>query len=236
MTWLIVLLSVILFFWLIGMISAKLVLVYNDCLTLYLKILFFKIGIVPKSAKKISVRKYSLKRYRKSIEKQKKKQAKKDGKKKEKQQNNKVVSKKKTSNASENKKSINDILELVNTLSAVLKKVLTSFGKHLKIKTVRLRIAVATGDAAKTAVVYGAVCQAVAYVMEMLYNITGFTVSRCGEVTVVPDFVSERSSADIKIIFKLRVWHVFAMLLSGAIAFLKKKVLNTSKDPNEEKA
>lgn len=236
MTWLIVLLSVILFFWLIGMISARLVLAYNDTLKLYLKILFFKIKIVPKPPKKISLRKYSLKRYRKSIEKERKKQAKKDGKKKEKQQKNEAVSKKKTSNASDNKKSINDILELLNTVSAVVKKVLASFGKHLKIKTVRLRITVATGDAAKTAVVYGAVCQAVTYVMEMLYNIAGFTVSKSGEVTIVPDFVSERSSADIKIIFKLRVWHVFAMLLSGAIAFIKKKVLNTNKDPNEEKA
>lgn len=228
MTWLIVLLSVIFVFWLIGMISARLVLAYSDTLTLYLKFLFFKIKIVPTPPKKVSLRKYSLKRYKKSIEKERKKQAKK-GKKKENTSDKHKVAAKERSSKSENKRTASDILELVNTILAVVKKLLASFGKHLKIKTVRLRITVATEDAAKTAVVYGAVCQAVSYIMELLYNITGFTVSKSGEVTVEPDFTAEKSSADIKVVFKLRVWHVLAMLAAGALAFIKKKIASTDK-------
>lgn len=226
MTGLIVTLSILLFFWLIGMISANLVLTYDETLSLYLRVLFLRFKITPREKKKPSLRKYTLRRYKKSLEKE---TAKREKKKKRQEKKAKKSSDKKKNAADSKpkekpKKSVKDIVELVGLISAVLGGLIRSFGKHLKIKTVRMNIIVATGDAAKTAVVYGAVCQGVAYIMELLYNLTGFTVKRNGEVTVAPDFTAESSALDLKFTFKLRVWHVFAMIFSAGLAFLKKKL------------
>lgn len=231
MTGLIVTLSILLFFWLVGMISANLILTYDGALSLYLRVLFLKIKITPREKKKISLRKYTLKRYKKSLEreaaKREKKKRCKANNKTAKKSTKKSTKKKKQTDVEQkekSKKSVKDIIELVGLVAAALGGLIKSFGKHLKIKTVRMNIIVATGDAAKTAVVYGTVCQSVAYIMELLYNLTGFTVKRHGEVTVSPDFTAETSTIDLKLIFKLRVWHVFAMLFSAGLAFLKKKL------------
>lgn len=227
MTGLIVTLSILLFFWLVGMISANLVLIYDETLSLYLRVLFLKFKITPREKKKPSLRKYTLKRYRRSLEKEAAKRKKKETRLDKKKAKKRSDEKKKvadTESKEKPKKSVKDIIELVGLISAALSGLIKSFGKHLKIKTVRLNITVATGDAAKTAVVYGTVCQSVAYIMELLYNLTGFTVKRNGEVTVIPNFTAESSTLDLKFVFKLRVWHVFAMVFSAGLAFLKKKL------------
>ncbi len=227
MTGLIVTLSILLFFWLVGMISANLVLTYDETLSLYLRVLFLKFKITPREKKKPSLRKYTLKRYRRSLEKEaakREKKKKRQEKKKAKKNSDKRKKAAGTKTKETPKKSVKDIIELIGLISAALGGLIKSFGKHLKIKTVRMNITVATGDAARTAVVYGTVCQGVAYIMELLYNLTGFTVKRNGEVTVVPDFTAESSTLDLKFVFKLRVWHVFAMIFSAGIAFLKKKL------------
>lgn len=227
MTGLIVTLSILLFFLLVGMISANLILTYDGALSLYFRVLFLKIKITPREKKKISLRKYTLKRYKRSLEKEVAKREKKKRGKANKNAEKKSTKKKKKTDVKQkekSKKSVKDIIELVGLISAALSGLIKSFGKHLKIKTVRMNIIVATGDAAKTAVVYGTVCQSVAYIMELLYNLTGFTVKRNGEVTVLPDFTAETSTLDLKFIFKLRVWQVFAMLFSAGLAFLKKKL------------
>lgn len=227
MTGLIVTLSILLFFWLVGMISANLILTYDGALSLYLRVLFLKIKITPREKKKISLRKYTLKRYKRSLERETTKQEKKKKRKANKKAAKKSTKKKKQTDVEQkekSKKSVKDIIELIGLVSAALGGLIKSFGKHLKIKTVRMSIIVATRDAAKTAVGYGTVCQSVAYIMELLYNLTGFTVKRHGEVTVSPDFTAETSTVNLKFIFKLRVWHVFAMLFSAGLAFLKKKL------------
>lgn len=227
MTGLIVTLSILLFLWLVGMISANLILTYDGALSLYLRVLFLKIKITPREKKKTSLRKYTLKRYKRSLEREAAKREKKKRRKANNKAEKKSTKKKKETDLEQkekSKKGVKDIIELVGLVSAALGGLIKSFGKHLKIKMIRMNIIVATGDAAKTAVVYGTVCQGVAYIMELLYNLTGFTVKRNGEVTVSPDFTAETSTIDLKFVFKLRVWHVFAMLFSAGLAFLKKKL------------
>ena len=99
----------------------------------------------------------------------------------------------------------------------------------MRITAARMRIKVATGDAATTAIAYGAVCQSVAYIVEILYNITNFRVKKSDDINVTADFAAIKSELDLKLIFRLRVWHVFAMLFAVLNGYIGKKLKNINK-------
>ena len=90
MTGWIVFLSILLFFFLIGMIKSSFIIEYENDFKLVLKILFIKIPLVPAKEKKVNLKKYS----RKSLLKQEKAKKKKDEK-----EFRKKVEKKKKQNA-----------------------------------------------------------------------------------------------------------------------------------------
>ena len=83
--------------------------------------------------------------------------------------------------------------------------------KHLRLRAKRLRINVATGDAAETAIAYGATSQSLAYLLAGLDKVTKLRAAP-PDVAVTADFLGERPSVDIKLIFSISVW--------GALAFL----------------
>ena len=109
-------------------------------------------------------------------------------------------------------------------------------GKHLHLHTARLYIAVATGDAASTAILCGAVSQSLSYLLALLDRVTRLC-SKPREVAVFPDYLSEKSRADVKLVFFLRVGGAFALLFSFALAFLRAKLQNKNRKnpPSPEK-
>lgn len=105
--------------------------------------------------------------------------------------------------------SLRDELRLVRGLLAMLVR---RRKKWLKLHAARLRIRVATGDAASTAILYGVVCQSLAYILTLLDRVTRVKAKE-PEVSVIADFEGERSSADIKIVLTLRVIDVILAML-----------------------
>lgn len=97
--------------------------------------------------------------------------------------------------------SLRDELRLVR---ALLQTVVRRRKKWLRLHAARLHIRVATGDAAATAVLYGAVCQSLAYLLALLDGVARVK-AREPDVSVIADFEGERPSADVKIILSLRV-------------------------------
>ncbi len=81
--------------------------------------------------------------------------------------------------------------------------------KWLRLRTARLHIRVATGDAATTAVAYGAVSQSVAYLLALLDRITRLR-AREPEVSITADFLGEHSAADVKLVLTLHVFDALA--------------------------
>ena len=106
---------------------------------------------------------------------------------------------------------------------AIVKVFFGRFGHHLHIDLTRLRLTVATGDAAKTAILYGAVCQSLAYLLALLDRITHLRAPS-PDVDVTADFLGEKSSADVKIVLSLRLGGALSILVSVAVAFLKAKM------------
>lgn len=227
---------ILLFFWLVGMLRANLILIYDGQLVLSLRILFINIRLVPGKKKVPNPEKYSPKRYRKMLAKKAAKERKKQEKsrkklekKKQTEASKKALAPEKKSAPKKPKKSVADILDLVGQILEMVKGLVRSFGKHFRIEAVRLKITVAGEDAAKTAMLYGMVSQGVAYLIEILSTITNFKAKHRENISVEADFLSEKSTADVHLIFRLRVWHIFAMIFAALGGFIRKRFFNPEK-------
>ena len=215
-----VLVCIFLFFALILSLKAKITVIYNGEIVLFLKILGIKIKILPKKARKKGPHSMSEKKAQKIKakleEKAKKKAAKKSIKDQEK-------SKAKLSGKPRPKKSISEILDVISAIKDIASRVIKVFFKHLRIDLARCHIAVATGDAATTAIAYGAICDASLHLFHVLEGVKGFDLPARQDFSISADYLSEQTKIDIKISFSIRVWHV----LHAAFAALKAFVANT---------
>ena len=149
--------------------------------------------------------------------KQLKKETKKESKKKEQNEKKDIDS------------SFSGVLDAINLAISIVRAALGSFFGHLRVDVARFKIVVATGDAARTAVAYGAVSQAVAYLLAILRNNKRVKGLKTADMDIVCDFLGETPSADIKISFSLRVWHLFHLSLVSLLSIVKHK-LKTSKN------
>ena len=108
--------------------------------------------------------------------------------------------------------------------------------KHLHLRAKRVHINVATGDAAETAIAYGAVSQSLAYLLAGLDKVTDLRAAP-PDVAVTADFLGERSSADIELIFSVSVWGALAFLAAYLKAKRARKALRrdqTEQDKNSD--
>ncbi len=118
------------------------------------------------------------------------------------------------------KKSLPEKIRLVRALLATL---LRRTRRYLHLRAVRAHISVATGDAASTAVLYGAVSAALSGLLALLDRAFNLKAPP-GDVAVFPDFTGEKTKADLKIVLSLRVFGALAILFSVAIAYVKVKL------------
>ena len=110
----------------------------------------------------------------------------------------------------------------------ILKMFFSRFSKHLRIKVARLHLVIATGDAANTAILYGAVCQAVNPIVLLLEKYLNINKLEKADIDVRPDFVGESIQADVKISFSISVWQLADIGLRALKSFIKTK-LNAAK-------
>lgn len=89
--------------------------------------------------------------------------------------------------------------ENINIIADILKVFIRSCLKYLRVKLARVHVRVATSDAAKTAITYGAVSGAVACLVDALDGITNLDKVKKSSISVEPDFISGRSQYDINI-------------------------------------
>lgn len=230
----IIFLGIVLFFWLVANISVNLTVSYQDSLQISLRILFLKFFILPEKRKKAKI--LTASQYRRLLKKEESKKAKKNVQKRKKEKTksssskSKMAGKRPSSESSEKdgEKKKMDLSAFLHFLPEMLKEFLKSFGKHLKIRTVRMKISVGSDDAAKTAMLYSAICQGVAYITQFLEEMTGYSVEQRKKIQIEADYLSSQTKADICFIFRLRIWHFFAMLLAAGTGFLKKKLASTN--------
>ena len=200
-------------------IRAKVVLVYNGDLSVTLKVLFLRFRLHPKPLSDINVKDYSPKKIEKRRLKAKKKAEKKALKKAKKNE------KKAAADGGQKKKkyTFSDIMTLISTVKEIVVALTKSFFGYLRVDVARLDIVVATDDAAKTAMVYGAVYQAVSYILAIFDKITTVKYEKDSYVSVRADFLREKFYADINVTYSLRVGQLIKILIKTAYSYLKSK-------------
>ena len=140
--------------------------------------------------------------------------------------------------ASKEKKSISEIVAIIKMVSDIAVTVIGKFFKHLRIKIARIKVTIATGDAATTAIAYGAVSQSLNVLMPALESVKNFENLDKAEIKIDLDYAAEAPTIDIKLGFSIRVWHVFDLAFS-ALGRLIKHLLampKSEKSPKEADA
>ena len=204
-------------FFFIGMIKASVTIAYANEIKLYVRVLFLKITIMPKKepkkAKGMSASKAQ--KIRKKLEK-----------KAEKKQ---LAAKEKAAAKEENKKSKKkktpqEIVDIIKMVSDLAVTVIGRFAKHLRIHIARIKIVIASEDAATTALLYGTVSQSVNLIFPVLERVKNFPRLKNADISVDCDFASTEPQIDIKLGFSIRVWQVLNIALSALVTFLKHKL------------
>ena len=132
--------------------------------------------------------------------------------------------KKKDAATPKKKKSKREIIGLVKLILKLVGAVLRKFPKHFRVRILRYQIVIGTKDAAKTAILYGAVTGLSAQLFELLKKGTRFRIKKKSDVNVYADFLGEKIKADIGIDISLTLRGIISMLLAAGIAFVKAKM------------
>jgi len=148
--------------------------------------------------------------------------------KKERRVREKPEKKKKIAEKKEAKKpSLGEIFAIIKEARNIVGKLAAKFGQALRLRAHRVEIVVATDDAAKTALAYGAACQAAAYLIEFL---TLHFDCKVKNAAVWSDFSRTEPSARLDLKLSVRIGALFGIAFSSAwaIAMLYLKLKKTT--------
>jgi hypothetical protein len=190
-------------------VKVRLCLIYEDDLDVKVKVLFFNIPLYPQKQKKIKPSDYSLNKLQK-------KQAKLDKK-------SKKQPKKQTASQPKGKDTATKIKDSIGLIRIILDNVMSPFGRYLKIEIIKIYVKIASEDAAKTAFIYGLASQGIAYIIELLSNVTNVDVKKKNSIRIIPDFLDTTSEARINITLGLRGWHAFVLAVKFFMGYIKSK-------------
>ena len=181
------------------LLRVKVIISYDDALVVYLKFLFIKKRLLPAIEKKAKKKRAKQKKNAKpsTVEEKKNDDSKKD---------DSVVSK-------------------LWAIREILLHTIAKFLGKLHFKLIKLNIVVATDNATSTALLYGATTQGVAYLIEILDNISNVDITKNSDISIRSDFVSQRSSFEGKIVLYISVVHIIYV----GIHFLKKLIKSKMK-------
>ncbi len=101
----------------------------------------------------------------------------------------------------------------VGVVTALVKHFYEKTNGHIGVRIKRLHISIGTDDAAKTAILYGAVSQSVATLLELVNS--GYTPVKYkdGAVAVIPDYLSGKSEAHIDLSVSVAPMRALMILL-----------------------
>ncbi|NLE13528.1 MAG: hypothetical protein GX628_07610 [Clostridiales bacterium] len=120
---------------------------------------------------------------------------------------------------------IRGVLDLIDLITDIVKATVPRLGRFSRFYIRKLHITAAKGDAADTAVEYGKISQALAYLLELL-NQSDVRL-KYGEgypVSVNIDYIAEKTTADIDIEYIMHVWQLAYIGLRALLVFLKSKL------------
>ena len=189
---------------------------YTEKLEVYLKIFFVKIKLYPSKKKN--------KRYKHSMSKKEAQKIKDSLKKKPK----KTKKKKKEEKSKDDEKV--DTASIVSIILSFVKNFIDLFARAIRLKASRIKIIVATEDAAQTALTYAAVTQSINILFPLLDKLkTVKKLPHGKELSVDIDYLSDEPSFDVDLELYIRVAGALGAVCKAAIRAFKKAVKNEIK-------
>lgn len=225
MIWLWILLGIFLFLAILFLLPLSIRIGYGDEVALSAGLPGLYFSILPKKKKTPNLRRFSAKKYRKLLEKDRLAAEKKAKKEREKALRKKQSTKEKES---ERKKRLpptekSDEPSIISRILPVICPVLDTFGSRLRVKICRMHITVGGSDAAQIAMTYGVIAQGVSYLLELPSQKTKFRRARDADIDVRADFLLAKTTADVEIIFRLRLLDLLAVGIKFLFLFLSQK-------------
>ncbi|MBQ2989157.1 MAG: hypothetical protein IJD59_08650 [Clostridia bacterium] len=131
------------------------------------------------------------------------------------------------------KKKVSDIVALVRMLLNVLVALLKRLGRNFKIRVYAYEICVASEEAAKTAVMYGAVKSLSETIFLRLQDSINFKIVKKAPVGIYVNFLEEKFKANVKIDFSISIAGVFGILFAAIGEFIRSFIkMSFSKNKN----
>ena len=202
---------------------------YDGDVTLSAGALGIYLRILPKKRKTVRLGRFSPKNYQKLLDAERRKEEKKllaASKKAEKKRSADEAAKRDRDKRLPPAE-VSDEPSMIRVLIGIAGEVLGRFFGRLRVKVLRLHITVGGSDASKTALTYGFVSQGVAYLLELIRQKTKASPVRAASVSVTPDFLAAKTTADVEIRFSLRLIDLIAVGISALLLFLKEKSAGT---------
>ena len=236
MVFLYILLGIAAFFALIFWMKVKVYIRFDDTLTLRAGYGPIVLTLAPKKPKKpVRVEDFTYEKHQKRLERERKAALKKAEKKKRRDEKKKAESEKsrkadhlhkKAADLAEegNDAPVEDKIGFILSLVKFGLGELGRFPSYIHTDVRMLDITVAAGDAAKTAVTYGAVSAAVANLMEILRTKTAFKKRSDAQIAVRADFLADKPTFRADISFKLRVFSTVRVGWHALVWFIKYKI------------
>ena len=215
----IIILAIVVLAFALAMVRCQITVEYHDSLTAYISLVGWKLWCYPKKKKNIRINRYTSQK----IEKLNKKEASKKLRRKNRKAARNSKKKKKQDQTAATSSTPKTLPENLGLIFKLLSVVFSRFSHHVKLKATRIIITVATEDAAKTAVLFGAVNQAVGDILTLLDTYGKLEGMRDARIVVAPDFMADKTKADICISLSLRLWHMADILWRAAWRLAKNK-------------
>lgn len=220
MTALIIIGSILLLLFAIGMTRLKFRFVYLDDIVAVAQVLFIKIRIYPKRQRKLKARHFHIKRFRRRVKRSIRHSDIKAEKTRLKTEKKKKKKAKQTQGQQTKKK--RNLKPLVRMLLRILRTFVQRFPRYLQVHVSRFVIGVATDDAAETAVTYGYVVQMAQYALTYVKLNSNLKHTKKSVISVYPDFTVNSTRIEMDVTLSIRVWQVLALGISLALTYLNK--------------
>jgi len=220
-----ILFGITVFFLLLFFLPISIKIGYKDDVSLSAGIPGIYFPILPAKKKKINLKKFSYKKHRKRLlkEKEAKEQKKLNDLKKAQKKKDAAKAKKIEKGKKLPPPEPSDEPPIVRVILPLVRGILDHFFGRIQFKILRMNITVGGSDAAQTALLYGAISQGAAYLLELISQKTKFRRARNTYVQIVPDFLLDKIKADVLIIFRLRLIDLISTGLKFLVRFLKEK-------------
>ena len=198
-------------------VRARVDLQFKDELSLKVSFLGIKLFALPKKPKKYKISNYTLKKIAKRDKKKAEKEAKKAEKNKAKlaQKHKKKGEKKKLSKEEKKAKKASRpaMPDLADLFLRLIKLFFSKFFGRFHFHVARIRIKVGSSDAAKTAMLYTAICGALNPLLIILDKHSNLHGMKRADIDISPDFLGEKIEFDVDLGFSMSLGALLGVLL-----------------------